>query len=186
MSTLAVYPPSGGAATAVAHDPAAIADRLGQAGVLFEQWRAEFPLPVDADQDQVLQAYAKDVERLKQRFGFATADVIAVPPDHPQRAELRGKFLNEHTHDDFEVRFFVAGQGLFYLHLATEVCLVLCEAGDLLSVPADTSHWFDMGSRPNLKVIRLFTTPEGWVAKFTGSDIAQHFPSFDAFIAAQL
>lgn len=183
MSVLAIYPESGAAAPELHRDPAAIAQRLQTIGVLYERWNATRPLSADAGQDEVLAAYEQDVSRLNERFGFRSADVIAIRPDHPQRAELRAKFLNEHTHGDFEVRFFVQGRGLFYLHQGGRVCLMLCEAGDLLSVPPGTTHWFDMGTAPDLKAIRLFTTPEGWVASFTGSDIAARFPSFDQFVA---
>ena len=81
------------------------------------------------------------------------------------------------------LRFFVDGQGLFYVHPDDKVYLVLCEQGDLISVPAHTRHWFDMGENPSLKAIRLFTTPEGWVAHFTGSDIARRFPKLEQFVA---
>jgi 1,2-dihydroxy-3-keto-5-methylthiopentene dioxygenase len=40
-----------------------------------------------------------------------------------------------------------------------------------------------MGENPNFKAIRLFTTSEGWVAHFTGSDIARRFPKLEQFIA---
>jgi len=60
---------------------------------------------------------------------------------------------------------------------------VLCEPGDLISVPAHTTHWFDMGARPDFKCIRFFTTPDGWVGRFTGSDIATRFPDFDRICA---
>ena len=98
-------------------------------------------------------------------------------------AEFRNKFLAEHTHADFEVRFVVDGSGLFYLHLGDRVMLVLCEKGDLISVPANTTHWFDMGENPDFKCIRLFTTEDGWVGDFTGSDIATRFPDMDTFVA---
>ena len=52
-------------------------------------------------------------------------------------------------------------------------------AGDLLGVPARTPHWFDMGPRPRFTAIRLFLTPEGWVAQATGEDIADRFPRFE-------
>jgi 1,2-dihydroxy-3-keto-5-methylthiopentene dioxygenase len=97
---------------------------------------------------------------------------------------MRLKFLNEHTHDDFEVRFFVDGSGLFYLHIDDKVYMVLCEQGDLISVPARTTHWFDMGVRPDFRCIRFFTVPEGWVGNFTGSDIANRFPDYDKHRAA--
>lgn len=32
--------------------------------------------------------------------------------------------------------------------------------------------------------IRLFTTPDGWVGQFTGSDIARSYPDFDQTLAA--
>jgi 1,2-dihydroxy-3-keto-5-methylthiopentene dioxygenase len=77
------------------------------------------------------------------------------------------------------VRFFVAGSGLFTLHLDDRVYEVLCQAGDLIGVPGGTPHWFDMGPSPSFVALRLFTNPEGWVASFTGSDIAGRFPRYE-------
>jgi 1,2-dihydroxy-3-keto-5-methylthiopentene dioxygenase len=163
-------------------DHEAIAVKLGEIGVLLERWSADAQLGAGADQTAILDAYAGPVERLKAKYGFQSADVISVGPDHPQKSELRAKFLNEHTHSEFEVRFFVEGQGLFYLHPDEKVYAVLCRQGDLISVPANTPHWFDLGELPNLKCIRLFTTPEGWVADFTGSEISEGFPRLEAFV----
>ena len=163
--------------------PAQIAERLQSIGVQFEQWQANQPLATDADQAAVLAAYADDIETLNRQYGFTTVDVVALGPDHPQKAEMRAKFLSEHTHADFEVRFFVDGSGIFYLHSNGHIYAVTCEKGDLISVPAGTTHWFDMGSSPSFKCIRFFTTPDGWVGDFTGSDIAERYPSFDQLTA---
>lgn len=157
-----------------------IARELAVLDVRFEQWAANQPLAADADQDAVLSAYRDDVERLNREYGFQSVDVVSLRPDHPQKDEFRAKFLNEHTHDDFEVRFFVDGQGMFYLHAKGKVFAMLCTQGDLISVPAGVTHWFDMGERPSFKCIRFFTTPEGWVGHFTGSGIDQKFPTLDA------
>ncbi len=46
-------------------------------------------------------------------------------------------------------------------------------------MPAKTPHWFDMGPRPRFTAIRLFLSPEGWVAEASGSDIAGRFPLFE-------
>jgi len=72
------------------------------------------------------------------------------------------EILAEHTHSDFEVRFFVDGNGLFYLHVADRVYAILCEKGDLISVPEHSTHWFDMGAKPDFKCIRFFVIPDGW------------------------
>ena len=183
MSTLAVYS-SPDASPRLLHDADDIAAELGEIGVLFERWEAGQALEADADQESILSAYRDSIERLNRRFGFRSADVVSLTADHPQKNELRNKFLAEHVHRDFEVRFFVDGKGLFYIHKDNQVYLVLCTAGDLISVPANTTHWFDMGTAPCFKCIRLFTTPDGWVADFTGSDIASRYPDFDEFVAS--
>ena len=184
MSVLAIYPDDQpNAVPEVIKYHAAIEAKLKELGVTFMPWNANAELADDADQEAILAAYAEDIEALNKQYGFQSIDVIALRPDHPQKAEFRSKFLAEHTHDDFEVRFFVDGSGLFYLHLDQKVYCVLCEAGDLISVPANTTHWFDMGSAPNFKCIRLFTVPEGWVGNFTGNEIAKQFIDFDHFNA---
>lgn len=183
MSVLTIYDDTDASVQRTYHDVTAIAARLADIGVAFERWQAEQPLAADASNEQVMGAYQGAIDRLSRDYAFQSVDVAAVHPEHPERAALREKFLREHTHADFEVRFFVEGRGLFYIHKAGKVYAVLCERGDLISVPADTSHWFDMGERPSFKAIRLFTTPDGWVASFTGSDVARRFPDFDRFVA---
>ena len=159
-----------------------IATMLRKAGIHFERWTADRDLKQDATQEEILAAYDKPVQDLMKRCGYATADVISVHSEMPNHTELRKKFLDEHTHNEDEARFFVDGCGLFYIHTNNRVYAVLCERGDFIDVPAHTRHWFDMGPRPFLKVIRTFTTPEGWVADFTGSGIASKFPRFETLI----
>jgi 1,2-dihydroxy-3-keto-5-methylthiopentene dioxygenase len=157
----------------------AIARELGAIGVRFERWNATAPVEPGATPETVIGAYQRDIERLKREKGYQAVDVISLTPDHPQKAELRQKFLNEHRHSEDEVRFFVAGSGLFTLHVDDRVYEVLCEKGDLIGVPDNTRHWFDMGPEPSFIAIRLFTNPAGWVADFTGSDIAARFPRYE-------
>jgi len=160
-------------------DGGEIAAALAKHGIRFERWRAHAALPADADQDSILAAYNPEISRLRAEGGYKTADVIRLKPDHPDKVALRQKFLDEHTHAEDEVRFFVEGSGAFYLHLDGEVHQLVCEKDDLLSVPAGTRHWFDMGPEPHLTCIRIFTNPEGWVAEFTGDKIASQFPKYE-------
>jgi len=161
-------------------DHAAIGRRLNDAGVRFERWQAGFDIAPGDEPELILAAYADDIERLKAEGGYQAVDVVSMWPDHPEREAARRKFLDEHRHAEDEVRFFVAGQGLFCLHIGDRVHEVLCRRGDLIGVPAGTPHWFDMGPAPEFTAIRLFTNPEGWVAQFTGSGIAERFPRLDA------
>ena len=160
-------------------DRARIVELLAARGVRFEQWDASAPVRAGDPQDKVIAAYRKDIDRLMADEGYRTVDVVSMAPDHPDKNAFRQKFLAEHTHSDDEVRFFVDGHGLFSLHLDDDVYEILCEKGDLISVPANTRHWFDMGPNPRFVAIRLFNNPEGWVANFTGAAIADRFNRLD-------
>jgi 1,2-dihydroxy-3-keto-5-methylthiopentene dioxygenase len=180
MSRLTVFADDApGAARLTTSDPAEIAAGLSEIGVVFERWAAEAQLSADADDAAVLAAYAGDIARLKADGGYQAVDVVRVTPSTPNTEALRAKFLAEHTHADDEVRFFVEGAAQFYLHKGGKVFAVVCEAGDLISVPAGTRHWFDMGEQPRFTALRLFISPEGWVAQFTGAPIAEDFPKFE-------
>jgi 1,2-dihydroxy-3-keto-5-methylthiopentene dioxygenase len=153
-----------------------IASELGAAGIGFERWSAGQNLPDDADSDAIIAAYRKEIDRLIDERGYQSFDVISMTPEHPEKDAFRQKFLEEHTHSEDEVRFFVRGQGLFVIHVDDKVFSMLCERDDLISVPANTRHWFDMGPNPSFTAIRVFNNPEGWVANFTGDKIAGRFP----------
>ncbi|WP_075183486.1 acireductone dioxygenase [Pantoea sp. 1.19] len=159
-----------------ATDPEAIRAQLNAKGVRFERWQADRDLGEDPQPEAVLRAYQHAIDRLVAEQGYQSWDVISMRADHPQKTALRSKFLSEHTHGEDEVRFFVEGAGLFCLHLDGHVWQILCEKNDLISVPAGTPHWFDMGSQPHFTAIRIFDNPEGWVARFTGDSIADAYP----------
>ncbi len=157
----------------------AIAATLAPSGVLLERWEAGATLAPQAQDTDIVGAYARDIERLKAIGGYKSCDVLRLSADHPQRETLRAKFLAEHVHDDDEVRFFVEGAGLFYIRHDGAVHALECTRGDLIVLPAGTLHWFDTGAEPSFTVIRLFTMPEGWVARFTGDAIAEAIPLYE-------
>lgn len=187
MSKLVVFPEHNPQIRLIdTSDGRRIAEELQAISARFERWEASVELADGAGQDEVLAAYRRDVDRLMQKGGYRGADVVRLRPDPadpgwPERARAaRQKFLEEHVHAEDEVRFFVEGSGVFYLRAAGRVHAILCERGDLLAVPAGARHWFDMGAEPRFCAIRLFTSPEGWVASFTGDPIARSFPEYDA------
>ncbi|MEQ1439795.1 cupin [Fontimonas sp. SYSU GA230001] len=158
----------------------AIRDRLAAVGVEFERWEAAQPLSPTASPEEVMAAYKDSIDKLNAKYGFQSVDVVSMHPDHPQAEAARGKFLAEHTHADFETRFFVDGAGMFYIRAGGKVYMTECTRGDLINLPANTTHWFDMGPRPNFKAIRFFRIPEGWVGHFTGDTIAERFPKYES------
>jgi 1,2-dihydroxy-3-keto-5-methylthiopentene dioxygenase len=176
MSRLTVYADhTPDAKLLVTEDPAAMAAELARIGVRFERWTLAAPPPFEADNDTVLAAYRPHLDALMA--GQArTADVIRLTAETPNLPAIRAKFLSEHIHTEDEVRFFVHGAGSFVMHVDGKVYDAQCTAGDLISVPANTKHWFDAGENPRCVVLRVFTDVSGWVAHYTGDAIAEKFP----------
>ena len=176
MTTLTVFDETGGGTPIeTLDDPKLIAARLASIGVGFECRAADIDLPGDTDPALVLAAYGDAIAALKQAGGYRSVDVVRLLPDSQDRAVQRAKFLAEHTHDDDEVRHFVEGTGTFFLRGSGQVFELQAGRGDLIRVPAGARHWFDTGEPPFFTAIRLFTRPDGWVASFTGDDIARRF-----------
>jgi len=153
-------------------DPQEIRSFLNDRGVWYDQWEASVEFANDADQETVLKAYSHVLDPYMQSNGYKTADVISVNPNTPNLEALRTKFLTEHTHSEDEVRFFVDGEGLFWFNQeGQDVYCVICQKGDLISVPANTAHWFDFGPKNSVKAIRVFIDQSGWVPHYTESGV---------------
>ncbi len=149
-------------------DAGTIVSELNAIGVRFERWESPVQLSPEDDAETILAAYRPYLDTLIGATGAGSADVIKLTPDNPQAVPLRAKFINEHIHTEDEVRFFVHGSGNFILHLNGRIYDAHCTEGDLISVPANTKHWFDAGEQPFFTALRIFTDTSGWVPHFTG------------------
>ncbi|WNV82708.1 cupin [Umezawaea sp. Da 62-37] len=191
MTLLTVWPDSDQATVLLrTTSPDEVAVELKRLGVRYENWPVVEGISTTPSSEEVLNAYRAQVDRIIDTEGYILVDAMHMTPSNDpdwqtKAAEVRQKFLAEHTHDDDEDRFFARGSGVFYLHVDNRVYGILCEAGDLLSVPANTTHWFDMGTSPDYVSIRFFHDDDGWVANFTGNDIAKNFPTFDELVAGR-
>lgn len=163
-------------------EPSQIKVFLNQYGVFFDQWNCSVIFDDSATQEEILAAYDKDLNPFMSKGGYRSADVISINAHTPNYDQIRAKFLAEHIHDEDEIRFFVDGQGLFWFNLSeAPVFNVLCQRGDLISVPSGTKHWFDAGKdAPFVKAIRIFTDMSGWIPHYTSSGIEDRYQNFKA------
>ncbi|MFE5913130.1 acireductone dioxygenase [Streptomyces wedmorensis] len=168
-------------------DEAAIARALREKSVSFTRWPLYGQVTPRTPSEELLTAYRREIDGLCADHGLRHVDVARLHPEEgaewrERATKARSTFLDEHRHAEDEVRFFAQGTGCFYLHLDDRVYAVVCEAGDLLSVPAGTRHWFDMGPVPDFCAIRFFEKEDGWVGDFTQEPIAGGFPRLDALL----
>lgn len=156
--------------------PEEITAGLAEHGIDYERWQPAHPVADNAPAEEILRAYSNEIEQLKARGGYVTADVIDVSATTPNLDDMLAKFNREHWHDEDEVRFIIAGRGLFHIHsqhgpvLAIEV-----EAGDLIRVPRGTWHWFNLCGDRRIRAIRLFQDTAGWTPHYTESRVDEGF-----------
>jgi len=154
----------------------AVRDYLAGIGIEYERWESAAELPNDASADQVLRAYSEQVEELKRRGVHVTADVFDVHVDTPGLEAMLAKFNIEHTHDEDEVRYIIAGRGLFHIHPRQgPVVAIEVEAGDLIRVPRGMLHWFDLCGDRRIRAIRLFQDKSGWTPHYTNSGVDRNY-----------
>jgi 1,2-dihydroxy-3-keto-5-methylthiopentene dioxygenase len=143
---------------------------LAALGIDYERWDLS-RVPADASAEAVLTAYAAEIEEMKRRGGYVTADVIDVNPETPGLDAMLARFDKEHTHSEDEVRFILAGRGIFFLHLGDMVASVEVGPGDMLRVPKGTTHWFTLCEDRRIRAIRWFQDTAGWTPHYTGSGV---------------
>jgi len=130
----------------------------------------------DASQEDILRAYSAEIDKLKVRGGYVTADVINVNPQTPGLDAMLAKFSREHWHDEDEVRFTVQGHGVFHVNPKTApVVSIEVEPGDLIRVPRGTLHWFDLCGDRRIRAIRLFQDKSGWTPHYTSSGVDRNY-----------
>ena len=157
-------------------DSTEIKEYLAACGIDYEQWAPAHPVAIDATPEQILKAYSDEIEKLKARGGYVTADVIDVSPSTTGLDEMLAKFNREHWHDEDEVRFIIAGRGLFHIHPNDgPVIGIEVAAGDLIRVPRGTWHWFNLCADRRIRAIRLFQDKAGWTPHYTESGVDSDF-----------
>jgi 1,2-dihydroxy-3-keto-5-methylthiopentene dioxygenase len=151
-----------------------VRDFLNQQGVLYEHWdvsklpeelRGKFVLS-EEEQQQILNTFEEEIRSLSERRGYQKWDIVSLSDETPNLEELLKKFEQVHTHSEDEVRAITAGNGIFTIKGQKETGYfdVELEAGDVISVPEGTPHFFTLMENRRVVAIRLFIDPSGWVA----------------------
>jgi 1,2-dihydroxy-3-keto-5-methylthiopentene dioxygenase len=132
------------------------ADALRAEGVHCER------LPIDA--------FQAPLDALKRDRGYVHQDVVELLPTTPGLDAICAKFVDEHLHDDDEVRFILDGEGIFDVRSRDDRAMrILVEAADLVVVPAERYHRFLLTESRTIRAVRLFKDPSGWVPRYRPS-----------------
>lgn len=108
-------------------------------------------------------ARAALLESIKREHGYVDEDFVELGPDTPNLEAICAKFDREHSHSEDEVRFVVAGEGIFDVRDETDRWIrIEVGAGDLIVIPARAHHRFFLTDRKQIRCMRLFANHDGW------------------------
>lgn len=113
--------------------------------------------------------YQMPIDRIKRERGYIEQDIVALSKATPNLEAICAKFVDEHHHDDDEVRFVLEGEGIFDIRSRDDRFMrVVVEPGDLIIVPAKRHHRFMLTEKKAIRCVRLFRDTAGWVPHYRG------------------
>jgi 1,2-dihydroxy-3-keto-5-methylthiopentene dioxygenase len=126
----------------------------------------------DEQKEQVLQSLDGYFEQLKASAGYQSRDLVVLHPEVPNLDTLLSKFDQCHYHTDDEVRYIIAGEGIFgFVRPDGSQVELTVQPEEYINVPANTEHWFYLTPAKRIKAVRYFTTTEGWVPEYTNTEV---------------
>ena len=112
-------------------------------------------------------ARAELLARVKREHGYVDEDFVELGPDTPNLDAICAKFDKEHFHTEDEVRFVVAGEGIFDVRDANDEWVrIEVSAGDMIVIPANTHHRFLLTDTRQIRCMRLFANHDGWAPMY--------------------
>lgn len=135
--------------------PALDVEHLRESGVIYERL------------ELTNEAYEAALDRLAREQGYAARDIVELHPDTANLEAICAKFADEHLHTDDEVRFVLAGAGIFDIRDDADRWMrVTVEPGDLIVVPRNRYHRFTLTDSKQIRCVRLFQDSAGWVPHY--------------------
>jgi 1,2-dihydroxy-3-keto-5-methylthiopentene dioxygenase len=110
-------------------------------------------------------------EQLKPN-GYQYRDIIAIHPALAGLDEMLAKFDRSHTHTDDEVRYIVAGEGIFgFVRPDKSQIELTVQATEQINIPAGTEHWFYLTPDRRFVALRYFINTNGWDPEYLDTPI---------------
>ncbi|SDA68103.1 1,2-dihydroxy-3-keto-5-methylthiopentene dioxygenase [Pseudomonas sp. NFPP33] len=151
-----------------------IASTLAAVGIDYRQMELPAALRPGCEQAEFDAAYGLWLQAFMGKEGHVHQELFNLQRNHPQKLELRARYLDEQVQSSASTWLFLGGFAQLSVHLDGYVYVLQGERGDLLTLPAGTRHWFDLGEEPHLLALRL--SPSEDTPERTGDDIASRFP----------
>jgi 1,2-dihydroxy-3-keto-5-methylthiopentene dioxygenase len=124
------------------------------------------------EKNLILESLDRYFQQLQQDSGYQSRDLMVLHPAIPDLDMLMAKFYQTHTHALDEVRYVVAGEGVFgFVRPDGSQIELTVQAEEYINVPAGTEHWFHLSPSRTIKAVRYFIDTNGWSPSYTATPI---------------
>lgn len=107
--------------------------------------------------------YQPGLDKIKKDNSYVSQDIVELTPQTPNLEGILAKFDKEHLHTDDEVRYVLAGSGIFDIRASNNRWMrVEVFASDYISVPANRYHRFFVMEDKFIRCVRLFKENPVW------------------------
>ncbi|MGM3305614.1 acireductone dioxygenase [Anabaena sp. WFMT] len=160
-----------------------IIDELAPLGITIRHYDPGTSLlfPHLLDQDVVTESEKRYVvglhnsvfEFLQQENDYLWCDLLSVHPGSPNLETLIATYGRYHTHTAAEAVYLLAGEMIYgFVKPDGSQVKLLIQAQDYIHIPSEVEHWSSPSALLHFKVIRYFTTVEGWMPNYTGTHLS--------------
>ncbi|AFY33806.1 acireductone dioxygenase [Calothrix sp. PCC 7507] len=127
----------------------------------------------DSEKRYILELHNSVFEFLQQENGYLWYDLLSIHPGSPNLHTAIATYSRYHTHTAAEPLYVLAGEIIFGFVRAdgTQIQL-LVQAQDYLLIPPGVEHWCSPSASLYFKGVRYFTTAEGWLPTYTGTQLS--------------
>ncbi|MBK1989123.1 acireductone dioxygenase [Sphaerospermopsis aphanizomenoides BCCUSP55] len=109
-------------------------------------------------------------EFLQQENGYHWSDLLHIHPGSPNLETWIATYGRYHTHNAAEAIYLLAGEMIYsFVQPDGSQVQLLLQHQDYLYIPSGVEHWSSPAASLHFKVIRYFTTVEGWMPNYTGT-----------------
>ncbi|HLO87503.1 MAG TPA: acireductone dioxygenase [Nostocaceae cyanobacterium] len=133
----------------------------------------------ESEKRYIVELHSSVFEFLQQENNYLWCDLLNVHPGSPNLQAQVTTYQNYHTHTAPEAIYLLAGEMIYgFVRSDGSQVQLLIQAQDYLHIPANVEHWSSPAASLHFKVIRYFTTVEGWMPNYTGTQLSDSLHKF--------
>lgn len=154
-----------------------IARELEELGAGYQCWDATVPVTAVSSENEIVAACQAGLGLLEPNaIVYTEAFALDEQSSAEQHAVVRKQLAREQVSSQPQSWLVAAGRGMLCLHHEDHVYALVCERGDLLSIPAGIAYWFDAGEQPRFVALRVSAEPLAGEVVYTDENAAASYP----------